>query len=643
MDVSKCPEDATQPSGRQVDRTCATPCQLIIPAGTSSPILKTYRIPEELTTPETEKYQVQAAAKKLFLEPSMPFQISYNGQPWTIKRMVLYHPCPVKIENVQYDAVLQLGDAPPFAPPGTSGIDDIVILIPLAGSNTPDEAGSLFQRFAPFIPSLADTATGDTLLTGGTTLASKEQQARCAAAEDIRYTRWDRKGIDALAMLKRRMIDIARAGGDPTWQRVTPEKMTAQLERNGWTNIDPREFAKGSETDQLNWVKGHLEDPYGEWVDHLPPELVVRYLRDDKKLFYKGEYLWDWIEAIPPGQLQWNSLYTDEDWKIAQPLLDRIRELQGSFTSVKSMRSERESKKQIDEILRLVESGIPNPDEALTPCEVLNISVGQDFSLSKLIPVGESSMVKGAYFSWAAQKPTGSTTTVGNTRVPDSTFGVSGVNTRFIVMQDPVKISSADLRSIRSLPPVRPEESGVRFTNTSVVLYRNAPPAGCKTCDTVQDFSKIKKQLMTTGKVDKALLAKYVFALLGALAMFFGVYWGLRWAMGSKGETVKNAGIYLGSMFKGVKESRPKSLPKSAEAPAALFPSEKSKVSNVIPMAVKSTPANLPAEVYRAPATTTMISGPRKRSLVSSTLSPRAARASVAGPRKRSLMANIVP
>ena len=193
------------------------------------------------------------------------------------------------------------------------------------------------------------------------------------------------------------------------------------------------------------------------------------------------------------------------------------------------------------------------------------------------------------------------------------------------------------------MPPVPPEESGVRFVNTKKILYKNAPPDNCKSCEIFQDASAALAQAKE-GKLDKRLLAKLVFSLLGALAMFFGIYFGLRWAMGSKGESVKNLGVKLGSYLRGVKESRPTALPKSAAAPAQIFPSEKSKVSDVVPEVVKATPKNLPLDAYRSPATTTMISGPRKRSLVSSTLAPRAARsAAVAGPRKRSLMANVVP
>lgn len=57
-----------------------------------------------------------------------------------VKTMTLYHPCPVRIENVQYDAVLSLND------PGDSDTD-VVVLVPLQGSNRGGDSEDFFNKF----------------------------------------------------------------------------------------------------------------------------------------------------------------------------------------------------------------------------------------------------------------------------------------------------------------------------------------------------------------------------------------------------------------------------------------------------------------------------------------------------------------
>ena len=55
------------------------------------------------------------ALTKLFLKPTLPFKVTFNdgqGAPSAldVTLMSVYHPCPIRIETVQYDAVLQIGD-----------------------------------------------------------------------------------------------------------------------------------------------------------------------------------------------------------------------------------------------------------------------------------------------------------------------------------------------------------------------------------------------------------------------------------------------------------------------------------------------------------------------------------------------------
>ena len=74
----------------------------------------------------------------------------------TVSSMTLYHPSPLRIENVQHDAVLSLND--PSEGPGVKS----VVLVPLKGSNTGADSEEFFNRIVKHIISVStpDSVTG---------------------------------------------------------------------------------------------------------------------------------------------------------------------------------------------------------------------------------------------------------------------------------------------------------------------------------------------------------------------------------------------------------------------------------------------------------------------------------------------------
>lgn len=85
-----------------------------------------------------------SANTKAKITPSIPFQLRFSaaGQPAVdipIRNMTLYHPCPIRIESVQPDAVLSLND-PSFGNP------DYVILVPLVAKNVPSPSVNFLQK-----------------------------------------------------------------------------------------------------------------------------------------------------------------------------------------------------------------------------------------------------------------------------------------------------------------------------------------------------------------------------------------------------------------------------------------------------------------------------------------------------------------
>ena len=99
-----------------------------------------------------------SANTKARFTPSIPFKMMYGGQEFTVSTMTLYHPCPLRIENVQSDAVLSLND-PSFGNPSH------VVLIPLVGRNSSDPSVSFLEKIAPEIVTVSaeDPASGQYL------------------------------------------------------------------------------------------------------------------------------------------------------------------------------------------------------------------------------------------------------------------------------------------------------------------------------------------------------------------------------------------------------------------------------------------------------------------------------------------------
>jgi hypothetical protein len=73
----------------------------------------------------------------------------------TISMLTMYHPSPLRIENVQHDAVLSLND--PSDPTAKT-----VILIPLKASNVGDESADFFNKIAKHLTTITvpDSVTG---------------------------------------------------------------------------------------------------------------------------------------------------------------------------------------------------------------------------------------------------------------------------------------------------------------------------------------------------------------------------------------------------------------------------------------------------------------------------------------------------
>jgi hypothetical protein len=84
---------------------------------------------------------------KIKITPSLPFRMYCNGAEVRVTQMMLYHPCPLRIENVQYDAVLSLNDP-------SDGDTQSILLIPIVGASASTPSAKMLDRIGPRLASL---------------------------------------------------------------------------------------------------------------------------------------------------------------------------------------------------------------------------------------------------------------------------------------------------------------------------------------------------------------------------------------------------------------------------------------------------------------------------------------------------------
>lgn len=128
----------------------------------SSEELQKVKKPEQFDMNKLESVRIQKLSSggfssdtKAKLTPSIPFKLSFMGQEITVKTMSVYHPCPLRIEGVQPDAVFSLND------PSFDDGSGYIILIPLIAKNTADPSVEFFDKILPQINAVtAPEATG---------------------------------------------------------------------------------------------------------------------------------------------------------------------------------------------------------------------------------------------------------------------------------------------------------------------------------------------------------------------------------------------------------------------------------------------------------------------------------------------------
>jgi len=96
---------------------------------------------------------------KAFFKPSLPFQFTFNGTPINVTTITVYHPCPLRVQDQQADAVISLNDP--------SSASTQIILIPVTAGDVNTPSAKFFNRLMNRITTIAmpDPSTGQFLST----------------------------------------------------------------------------------------------------------------------------------------------------------------------------------------------------------------------------------------------------------------------------------------------------------------------------------------------------------------------------------------------------------------------------------------------------------------------------------------------
>lgn len=96
-----------------------------------------------------------SADTKAVVKPSIPLNMSFNGTPFSVDTITVYHPAPLRVQDQQADAVISLNDP-------SAGESPYIVLIPIVSGNPSTPSAEFFGKIANQLSSveLPNPATG---------------------------------------------------------------------------------------------------------------------------------------------------------------------------------------------------------------------------------------------------------------------------------------------------------------------------------------------------------------------------------------------------------------------------------------------------------------------------------------------------
>lgn len=224
--------------------------------------------------------------------------------------------------------------------------------------------------------------------------------------------------------------------------------------------------------------------------------------------------------------------------------------------------------------------GLP-PVEGGEPAS-LNISTGKDWSLSNLISL------KDPFFTWVNSE---FEQYVKYDSLIERRIGwrpKDGV--RYVFMQNPVQVAANDMAMFSRLPVSDPLTVIPRLPK---VYYKPGPPKNCITrvadipAPKIVDITSPTATLSSNapqGGISIDTILMIVFGIIGGLALFIGIYFGVKFAMGPKGLVLSQIGESLGKSLAAAyakAKARAAALPSRAPGKSILGPNAPTPITDI--------------------------------------------------------------
>ena len=193
-------------------------------------------------------------------------------------------------------------------------------------------------------------------------------------------------------------------------------------------------------------------------------------------------------------------------------------------------------------------------DEASGEPVMVPVATGNDWNLTSLLPlkiVDDEPRVQAGYFTWDAKMyeqkvrtpKTGCYDYYDWTEIP-------GKTRKYIVIRQPIVVSHSDLYTIRRLPVTAPE--GPIEPVPDKFVYNPGPADNCPECYgggpgevALPSFNVVPNN----GVRNKNVVINILLGILSAVAIFIGIYFGVKWVTSDNGETFKWLGQKVGGFF----------------------------------------------------------------------------------------------
>jgi hypothetical protein len=181
------------------------------------------------------------------------------------------------------------------------------------------------------------------------------------------------------------------------------------------------------------------------------------------------------------------------------------------------------------------------------------IPTGNDWNLTSLLPlkiVDDEPRVQAGYFTWESRKLEEKRAAIqSDPCLIKYEWVPTGKPRRYIVIRQPIVVSHSDLYTIRTLPSTDPMSAIEPIPEKMV--YQPGPADNCPECYggpgevALPSFNVVPNN----GLRNKNVVINILLGILSAMAIFIGIYFGVKWVTSDNGETFKWLGQKVGGFF----------------------------------------------------------------------------------------------